>query len=70
MNKVELLAPAGNLLALKAAVENGADAVYLGGQAFSARKSHGNSGKNTMRKCCSATVSFHSFWYPYRARLI
>lgn len=38
MNKIELLAPAGNLLALKAAVENGADAVYLGGQAFSARK--------------------------------
>ena len=42
MNKVELLAPAGNLLALKAAVENGADAVYLGGQAFSARKNADN----------------------------
>ena len=27
MKKIELLAPAGNLLALKAAVENGADAV-------------------------------------------
>lgn len=42
MNKIELLAPAGNLLALKAAVENGADAVYLGGQAFSARKNADN----------------------------
>lgn len=34
---VELLAPAGNAEALRAAVENGADAVYLGGQAFHAR---------------------------------
>lgn len=30
MNKVEILAPAGNLPSLKAAVEGGADAVYLG----------------------------------------
>ena len=29
MKKVELLAPAGSLEALKAAVENGADAVYI-----------------------------------------
>jgi putative protease len=35
--KVELLAPAGSSEALQAAVENGADAVYLGGQAFHAR---------------------------------
>lgn len=33
----ELLAPAGNMEALVAAVENGADAVYLGGKKFSAR---------------------------------
>ncbi len=33
----ELLAPAGSLEALKAAVENGADAVYMGGKEFSAR---------------------------------
>lgn len=38
MKKVELLAPAGNLAALKAAVENGADAVYIGGAQFSARQ--------------------------------
>ena len=30
MSKVEVLAPAGNLPSLKAAVDNGADAVYLG----------------------------------------
>ena len=37
MNKVELLAPAGNLECLKIAIDNGADAVYIGGQDFSAR---------------------------------
>ena len=37
MKKVELLAPAGNFDCLKAAINNGADAVYLGGKNFSAR---------------------------------
>jgi len=37
-NHFEILAPAGNLATLKAAVNNGADAVYIGGRAFSARK--------------------------------
>ena len=36
--KKELLAPAGNMEALKAAIYNGADAVYLGGKKFGARK--------------------------------
>jgi putative protease len=36
-DKPELLAPAGGIEALIAAVENGADAVYLGARAFSAR---------------------------------
>lgn len=35
--KIELLAPAGNMESLKAAVQSGADAVYLGGSKFSAR---------------------------------
>lgn len=34
----EILSPAGSLATLKAAVNNGADAVYIGGKAFSARK--------------------------------
>ncbi|MEM2989935.1 MAG: peptidase U32 family protein, partial [Halobacteria archaeon] len=38
LEKPELLAPAGNFEALKAAVENGADAVYLGGKNFNARQ--------------------------------
>ena len=41
-DRVELLAPAGTEEALVAAVENGADAVYLGGALFSARAAAGN----------------------------
>ena len=37
MRKIELLAPAGSLESLKAAVNAGADAVYLGGTKFGAR---------------------------------
>ena len=37
MKKAELLAPAGSPEALRAAVLNGADAVYLGAESFSAR---------------------------------
>ncbi|OPX86673.1 MAG: putative protease YhbU precursor [Pelotomaculum sp. PtaB.Bin104] len=40
--KPELLAPAGAWEALVAAVQNGADAVYLGGKLYSARESAGN----------------------------
>lgn len=36
-NKYELLAPAGNMSALKAAIIAGADAIYLGSSEFSAR---------------------------------
>lgn len=37
MKKVELLSPAGDFECLKAAINNGADAVYIGGTSFSAR---------------------------------
>jgi U32 family peptidase len=39
---VELLSPAGGWEAFLAAVENGADAVYIGGKNFSARQSAEN----------------------------
>jgi len=38
MDKVELMSPASSFEALKAAVRNGADAVYLGGKQFNARQ--------------------------------
>ena len=40
--RMELLAPAGDESALRAAVQNGADAVYLGAGAFNARRNAGN----------------------------
>lgn len=42
MNRLELLAPAGDLEKLKIAVEYGADAVYFGGEMFSLRAGAGN----------------------------
>ena len=42
MNKVDLLAPAGEMSALIAAVQNGADAVYVGGRGFGARANASN----------------------------
>ncbi len=41
-NRCEILAPAGNMESLRSAVINGADAVYLGASAFSARAKAGN----------------------------
>lgn len=42
MKNVELLAPAGTYEAFRAAINAGADAVYLGGSAFGARAYAGN----------------------------
>ena len=38
----EFLSPAGNIECLKAAINNGADACYLGGKSFGARAFAGN----------------------------
>ena len=46
---VELLAPVGNFECLKAAVQNGADAVYFGGSMFSARAFAENFDNNTLK---------------------
>lgn len=42
MHKPEILAPAGSMEAFKAAILNGADAVYLGGKLFNARQNAAN----------------------------
>ena len=48
--RIELLAPAGGVTQLIAAVENGADAVYLGGRLFNARMNAGNFDDETMQQ--------------------
>ena len=50
MKKIELLAPAGDFESLYAAMQNGADAVYLGGSKFSARAYASNFHEENMIK--------------------
>ncbi|MBC2580260.1 DUF3656 domain-containing protein [Clostridium sp. DJ247] len=50
MNNIELLAPAGSMESLHAAVQAGADAVYLGGNKFSARAYASNFDDENMAK--------------------
>lgn len=50
MNNIELLAPAGSIESLYAAVQAGANAVYLGGSKFSARAYASNFDNETMEK--------------------
>lgn len=52
-NKPELLAPAGGREALIAAVQNGADAVYLGAGSFNARQSADNFGGDSLAEAIS-----------------
>ena len=49
VNKIELLAPAGDLEKLKTAIDYGADAVYFGGEMFSLRAGAGNFSKAIKR---------------------
>ncbi len=50
MKKVELLAPAGSMESLIAAVNAGCDAVYLGGKSFGARAFAGNFDENELKE--------------------
>lgn len=54
MRKLELLAPAKNLECGKAAVDHGADAVYIGAAKFGARASAGNSLDDIRELCLHA----------------
>lgn len=58
MRKVELLAPAGSIESLYAAINNGADAVYLGGSKFSARAYASNFDNETMKKAVDYCHSY------------
>lgn len=50
MRDVELLAPVGSFEALKAAVQNGVNAVYLGGKDFGARASANNFDRDELKE--------------------
>ena len=50
MKNIELLSPAGNFECLKAAIQSGANAVYLGASAFSARSSANNFDSHELEK--------------------
>lgn len=50
MKKPELLSPVGDLECLKAAIQNGADAVYLGGSLFNARHSATNFDNDSLKE--------------------
>ncbi|MDD7363834.1 MAG: U32 family peptidase [Peptoniphilus sp.] len=50
MDRVELLAPAGDLEKLKTAIDYGADAVYLGGEAFGLRTASKNFSREAMEE--------------------
>lgn len=50
MKNFELLSPAGSMLALRAGIQNGADAVYLGGTEFSARASANNFDREELKE--------------------
>ena len=58
MNKIEILAPAGSMESLYAAINKGADAVYLGGNKFSARAYASNFDNENMKKAIDYAHSY------------
>ena len=70
---IELLAPAGNFEALIAAVQNGANAVYLGGNQFNARKNAINFTDQELKKAVKYAhlrdvkiyVTLNTLYYDY-----
>ncbi|NFN18614.1 U32 family peptidase [Clostridium botulinum] len=58
MKKIELLAPAGSMESLVAAINRGADAIYLGGNKFSARAYASNFDNEMMMKAVDYAHSY------------
>lgn len=58
MDKIEVLAPAGSMESLYAAINKGADAVYLGGNKFSARAYASNFDNENMKKAIDYAHSY------------
>ncbi|MCQ2548133.1 MAG: U32 family peptidase [Clostridia bacterium] len=63
MNKIELLAPAGDLEKVKIALIYGADAVYFGGEMFSLRASAGNLTIDEIKEACEFAHSLNKKAY-------
>lgn len=63
MKKIELLAPAGSMESLISAVNNGADAVYLGGSKFSARAYASNFDNDKMKEAVDYCHSYDVMVY-------
>lgn len=59
MKKVEVLAPAGSMESLYAAINKGADAIYLGGNKFSARAYASNFDNDNMIKAIDYAHSYN-----------
>ena len=65
MRKIELLCPASSLEVLKIAVIYGADAVYIGGEAFGLRAKAKNFSMEEMAEGVSLTTdAFHDTFQP------
>ena len=58
IKKAELLSPCGNFDCVKAAVNNGADAVYLGGRLFNARAYASNFDDAELERVCDLCHSY------------
>lgn len=58
MERIEVLAPAGSMESLYAAINNGADAIYLGGDKFSARAYASNFNNENMQKAIDYAHSY------------
>ena len=63
MKEKELLCPVGNFEALKEAIYNGADAVYLGGKKFGARKFANNFNNEEMIEAIKFVHFYHKKIY-------
>lgn len=59
MKKPELLAPAGNMESLKAAIAAGCDAVYVGGYFFGARSFAGNFSNEELKEAIIYAHLYH-----------
>ena len=66
--KFEILAPAGSMESLIAGVRSGANAVYLGGKSFNARRNAGNFDNEELKKADIHTDKVSPLLLPKYAR--